>query len=623
MLTTNFWNGTGNWSTAADWSLGSPPPPPPADTQAAEIQTGNSNLTSTATIAALQVDAPATLEIATGGSLVDTGTAAVAGFFYLVDGGAANVTGDLTLTGSGRVDLDPFFFGGGGGSTLTIGGTLTNNSTDNNAILIGTGNISAGDTVTAAALSNTGVIQITGNGTIQSTLNITTGSAGFGTVGVETGSVVLSNNALLEFASGQIGTIDGLVQLNGPTALIADAGTLATNSALTGLNTVAGDLYLENGNSVSVTGDLSITGSGRVDLDPFFFGGGGGSSLTVGGTLTNNSTDSDAILIGTGNISAGDTVTAAALSNTGDITIIGNGTIQSTLNITTGSAGFGTAGVETGSVVLGSNALLEFASGQIGTIDGLVQLNGPTALIADAGTLASNSALTGLNTVAGYLYLQNGNSVGVTGNLAITGSGRVDLDPFFFGGGGGSTLTVAGTLTNSSTDGDAFIIGTSNIGAGDTVTAKALSNTGNIFIVGNAAIQSTLDITAGSAGFGTVGVETGSVSMSGDALLEFASGQIGTIDGLVDLNGPTALIADAGTLATNSALTGLKTVAGDLYLQNGASIGVTGNLAITGSGRVDLDPFFFGGGGGSTLTVAGTLTNSSTDGDRVRHRHWR
>jgi len=265
MLTTNFWNGTGNWSTAADWSLGSPPPPPPADTQAAEIQTGNSNLTSTATIAALQVDAPATLEIATGGSLVDTGTAAVAGFFYLVDGGAANVTGDLTLTGSGRVDLDPFFFGGGGGSTLTIGGTLTNNSTDNNAILIGTGNISAGDTVTAAALSNTGVIQITGNGTIQSTLNITTGSAGFGTVGVETGSVVLSNNALLEFASGQIGTIDGLVQLNGPTALIADAGTLATNSALTGLNTVAGDLYLQNGNSVGVTGDLSITGSGRVD----------------------------------------------------------------------------------------------------------------------------------------------------------------------------------------------------------------------------------------------------------------------------------------------------------------------------------------------------------------------
>ena len=54
---------------------------------------------------------------------------------------------------------------------------------------------------------------------------------------METGSVYLANNALLEFASGQIGTIDGIVQLDGPNALIADAGTLTSNSALNGLNT--------------------------------------------------------------------------------------------------------------------------------------------------------------------------------------------------------------------------------------------------------------------------------------------------------------------------------------------------------------------------------------------------
>ena len=57
---------------------------------------------------------------------------------------------------------------------------------------------------------------------------------------METGSVGLYSDALLEFASGQIGTIDGEVVLGGPSARIADAGTLATNSALTGLNTVAG-----------------------------------------------------------------------------------------------------------------------------------------------------------------------------------------------------------------------------------------------------------------------------------------------------------------------------------------------------------------------------------------------
>ena len=612
MPTTDFWNGNGNWANdVGDWSDGHKP----GSTEDAEIQTGTANLTSAETIAGLQIDAPAILQITTGGSLVDTGSAAMAGYMYLLSGGAANVSGDLSITGAGRVDLDPFFFGGGGGSSLTISGTLTNNSNDSNAILIGTGNISAGDTITAAALNNTGDISITGNGTIQSALNITTGLAGFGTQGVETGSVGLFSDALLEFASGQIGTIDGVVQLDGATARIADAGTLATNSALTGLNTVAGYLYLQNGNSVGVAGDLAITGSGRVDLDPFFFGGGGGSTLTVGGTLTNNSSDSNAILIGTGNISAGDTITAAALNNTGDISVTGNGTIQSALIITTGLAGFGTQGVETGSVGLFGNALLEFASGQIGTIDGVVQLDGPTARIADAGTLATNSALTGLNTVAGDLYLQNGNSVGVTGNLAITGFGRVDLDPFFFGGGGGSTLTVAGTLTNNSSDSNAILIGTNNISAGDTITAAALNNTGDISITGNGTIQSTLNITSGLAGFGTAGVETGSVFMGSNALLEFASGQIGTIDGVVQLSGPTARIADAGSLATNSALTGLNTVAGDLYVLNGSSVGVTGNLAITGSGRVDLDPFFFGGGGGSTLAVAGTLTNNSADGN--------
>ena len=66
--------------------------------------------------------------------------------------------------------------------------------------------------MTAAALSNTGAIQIAGNGTIQSTLDIT-GAAGFGTSGWRP-EVSLTGDALLEFASGQIGTIDGYLALD-------------------------------------------------------------------------------------------------------------------------------------------------------------------------------------------------------------------------------------------------------------------------------------------------------------------------------------------------------------------------------------------------------------------------
>ncbi len=614
MPTTDFWNGNGNWATDdAAWSDNAPPGP----AEDAEIQSGTANLTSAATIAGLQVDGPATLDVTTGGTLTDTGLATVAGQLELSAGGSASITGGLSITGNGLAWLDSPFADGGGGSSLSVGGTLNVSSANPNALFIGASNISAGDTVTAAALVSSGVLQVEGNGTIQSTLDITTGAAGFGTLGVETGSVGLYGNALLEFASGQIGTIDGEVVLVGPNARIADAGTLATNSALTGLNTVAGELEMSGGASIATTGGLSITSNGVVWLDSPFNNNGGGSSLNVGGTLNVSSTNGNALYIGNTNIGVGDTVTATALVSSGVVAISGNGTIQSTLDITTGAAGFGTVGVETGLVQLTNNALLEFASGQIGTIDGVVLLSGANSRIADAGTLATNSALTGLNTVAGQLELSAGASISTNGGLAVTGNSVVWLDSPFNNGGGGSSLNVGGTLSVSSTNSNALYIGNTNIGVGDTVTATALVSSGVVAISGNGTIQSTLDITTGAAGFGTVGVETGLVQLTNNALLEFASGQIGTIDGVVLLSGANARIADVGTLATNSALTGLNTVAGQLELSAGASISTNGGLAVTGNSVVWLDSPFNNGGGGSSLNVGGTLNVSSTNGNAL------
>ncbi len=613
-MATDFWNGTGDWSTDnTAWSDHNPP----GSTEDAEIQTGTANLTLATTIADLQVDAGAILAPLSGADLTATGTAAVAGEVAMSAGASASTGGGLSITGNGVVWLDSPFNNGGGGSSLAVGGTLTVSSTNGNALYIGATNIGAGDTVTATGLVNTGAIQIVGSGTIQSTLDITSGPAGFGTLGVETGSVALTNDALLEFASGQIGTIDGYLALVGANARVADAGTLASNSALTGLTTVAGDFRLAGGASVATTGGLSIIGSGDVLVDSPFNNGGGGSSLAVGGTLTVSSTNGNALYIGATNIGTGDTVTATGLVNTGAIQIVGNGTIQSTLDITSGPAGFGTLGVETGSVALTNDALLEFASGQIGTIDGYLALVGANARVADAGTLASNSALTGLTTVAGDFRLAGGASVATTGGLSIIGSGDVLVDSPFNNGGGGSSLAVGGTLTVSSTNGNALYIGATNIGTGDTVTATGLVNTGAIQIVGNGTIQSTLDITSGPAGFGTLGVETGSVALTNDALLEFASGQIGTIDGYLALVGANARVADAGTLASNSALTGLTTVAGDFRLAGGASVATTGGLSIIGSGDVLVDSPFNDGGGGSSLAVGGTLTVSSTNGNAL------
>ena len=98
------------------------------------------------------------------------------------------------------------------GSSLTIGGNLTNSSTNGNALYDRQRGITSADTLTVngtGGLSNTGEINIEGSATVQSTLNVANAAAGFGTAGVETGTVFLQNDALLEFKSGQITTVDG------------------------------------------------------------------------------------------------------------------------------------------------------------------------------------------------------------------------------------------------------------------------------------------------------------------------------------------------------------------------------------------------------------------------------
>src|SRR5262249_19002092 len=144
------------------------------------------------------------------------------------------------------------------------------------------------------------------------TLNVGS-AAGFGSAGVLTGSVNLGGSALLEFASGQITTIAGNSELtlSGTNAHLADASDTSSNSALVGLSSIAGNLFVRSGGGVGVGGALSVTGGLHVDEA----GGEGGTSLTVPGTLTN----SNLINIGNGGSSGATTVTAAALANTGTI----------------------------------------------------------------------------------------------------------------------------------------------------------------------------------------------------------------------------------------------------------------------------------------------------------------
>jgi hypothetical protein len=268
------------------------------------------------------------------------------------------------------------------------------------------------------------------------------GAAGFGTAGVLSGEgdyVQLSADSAIEFASGQITTIaqGASLTLFGNNAFIEDGTALGSNSALTGLSEVAGgSLTVDDGASVSTNGSLINNGNNGsgigISLDAAFGDDGGGSSLTVGGTLTNNAI----LFVGNAKLLGGpDMVTAASLANTSTIDLTGASGHQALFDVTTGAAGFGTAGTVTGEVDLAGNSAIEFAGGQISTIAGGLTLDGNDAFVEDSTALGSNSALTGLSDVSGGLFLGDGAAVSTTGPLANSGS--VILDYQY--GRGGST----------------------------------------------------------------------------------------------------------------------------------------------------------------------------------------
>jgi len=434
---------------------------------------------------------------------------------------------------------------------------------------------------------------------------VTGGVAGFGVGGVLTGAVDLTGNTAIEFVSGNINAIatGATLYLNGNNAYVEDSTALGSNSALN-LSNVSGNLELYNGASISVaattgnpTGALLNSGGLYVDNSQA-----GSSSLKVAGKLTNLGI----FELGNSSLTATDQATVGGLANVGTIDVTGSTVDQAKIDVTGGVAGFGTAGTVTGTVSLSGDSAIEFASGQITTVGlgAILRLDDNNAFIED-GTSGSNSALHGLSDILGTFSLDNDGSVSTTG--ALTNNGSLLLDDYY-GSSGSSTFSVATGLTNNST----LDIGNTSLSGSDKMTAETLSNAGTINLNGNGGNQALLDVTTGAAGFGTKGTLTGTVDLTNDSAIEFASGQIGTIGAgsQLLLNGNNAYVED-GTSGSNSALTGLANVVGSLYLAKGAKVSPTGAVTDSGILGVDSYPPIYGSGG-STLSIAKGLTNTGT-----------
>jgi hypothetical protein len=312
---------------------------------------------------------------------------------------------------------------------------------------------------------------------------------------------------------------------------------------------------------------------------------GGGSKVTVAGALAN----AGHLSIGRIGLAAVSAVTVGALENSGTVDLIG-GTAAARLTVK-------------------GNAV---TSNQFHIDNTLVKGVGGGAVLTVSGTLRNSGGMTigisGLTraTTVSLGALVNTGAIGLSGGTAkaMLKIAHNLVNSFVFRINDNGVVTVGGTLTNSAGLGNHFEIGRASLARAATVTAAGLVNTGEIDLTGGPA-QATLKV--GAAAPATL---TGDYHLSGNALLQYASGAVGAIGkgAELSLRGAKARVAIAASTNLNSALTKLAANAGRLHLSNGASVKTAGAFNNTGSVVADVD--FNTDAGGSSLTIGGKFTNS-------------
>jgi hypothetical protein len=270
--------------------------------------------------------------------------------------------------------------------------------------------------------------------------------------------------------------------------------------------------------NVTIDDNPADTGD-SLDGPTIFESGAAASTVTL---------EAGALTIGyIGSPSAPGTLTVGTL--TVDSAAAGDGVNAPELNVDDGTL---TSGSVTDSGVITNNATMN--------VTGAVTMDGG-GLAADAGTLTAGSI--SMQTAQDNVLVQGG-ALDVGSLTDSSGTVKVTASTFST-----TSMDVSGTLTL--TDNGTFTVGqasqtiavSATVGSIVSGTMQGTGQVNQINVIGSATKQSALYVQSG-AGFGTAGVLTGTVDLQGDALLQFASGQIDDIEGDLILDGSGAAITD-------------------------------------------------------------------------------
>lgn len=521
------------------------------------------------------------------GSLSNVNTLENAGTFTINTNGAVtaasakNSAGTMTIGGTLTA---PLINSGGARVWLVNGGTL-NGTLSNSGILTGTGNVTGqitnggqilvenGNTLTAGIpIDNRGYVRVTGtlDGALINKVNSTTKLDG-GTINKTV------NNAGIMTGNGTIkGKLDntGRAYIGGQMAGVTNSGRLVTDGVLNVDSLVnTGTVRVDAGEELASTTAIdNQKGLIQVDgkLRAGLVNGADADVLLNGGTITGSVTN-NGWLGGRGTISN-------SVLNGGTLVTNGQMTITNLTNT-------GKTNVKAGTTLASANVI-----DNQGTLDLAGTLDADLTSNADATT-----ALTG-------------NSV-ITGNVRNNGT--------LLGNG-----TIEGFLTNS---------GLTNVGAGQTLSAKKTFNTDRLAISGT--LKSDVQNKAGATtemrggtidgAVSNIGTLSGAGSVTGTltntaTLTAIGRLELGKLVNQTTLNiskgntiASTAMAANSGNISLGGTLDGglSNNLAGTLQLQGGEMTGLLiNNGVVRGTGK--LTGGLTNNGNANIGGAAGKVTNN-------------
>lgn len=573
------------------------------------------------------------------GNLHVTGATSVTSTPIVVNSGTLGVTNGGTLTSPGA------YVGGAAGTINVGGGSGTSTWNNTTALALGQG--------------GTGILNITGGGTVSNpTAYLGIGNGGIGTanVGGGSGTAIWNSNGLYVGSSGT-----GILNITGGGTVNSQFGVVGFQTGSTGTVTVGGGTGTSTWNisdTLTVgdqsTGTLNINSGGTVSTAALA-GGFGSSAINLnGGTLRITGTDTASnafnVLAGHGTIdtpTSGNTFTITGnMSGTGELTKNGTGTLTlagtntfsggmlanaGTVNLTgNNNYGTGTVLARTGAILNipgggslsnGSSHIADAAIVNVGGGTGTAQWTNSgdllvglhysgTLNVTGGGTVSSangfvvglGNSYTGTANIGGGTGLSYWNnsgslSVGASGNaiLNITGGGTVSNTSSYIGNVSISLATVnvgGGTGTAAWNSSGALEVGRNgpgilNISSGGIVSAAALGggysgssvqfNGGTLSITGTSSASNVINLQSGGGTIDTPNLAntftitsaltgSGMLTKTGPGTLTLAGNN--TFSGGLTANAGTVLLTGANTLNTG----GLSVSAAMLNIPGGASL---------------------------------------------------